>query len=69
MYPMANHDFIDTGLRIIKHCNMYSEEYKNWIRCKNKVPPIVKIIKSFKEYWVKAIALLTQRPVLAAKHG
>ncbi len=27
--PMQDHDVINIGLRIIKRCGMYSEEYKN----------------------------------------
>jgi hypothetical protein len=30
-YPMREHNVIDIGLRVIKRCGMYSEEYKNWI--------------------------------------
>ncbi len=68
-YPMDDHDVIDIGLRIIKHCGMYAEEYKNWISCKNAVPPIVKTINSFKEYWAKAIALVNQTAIPALQHG
>jgi hypothetical protein len=39
-YPMDNHNVIDIGLRVIKQCGMYSEEYKNWIARKNESPPI-----------------------------
>jgi hypothetical protein len=28
-YPMDNSDVIDIGLRVIKHCGMYTKEYKN----------------------------------------
>ena len=48
---------------------MYSEEYKNWIACKNKTPPIVETIDSFKEYWADAIALVNQTAVSASQHG
>ena len=34
-FPMDDRDVIDISLRIIKRCGMYSEEYKNWIACKN----------------------------------
>jgi len=47
-YPMDDRDVIDIGLRVIKRCGMYSEEYKNWIVRENKTPPIVKSIDSFK---------------------
>jgi hypothetical protein len=61
--PMNDRDVIDIGLRVIKHYGMYAEEYKNWISCKNVVPPIVKTINSFKEYWADAIALVNQTAV------
>jgi hypothetical protein len=68
-YPMDDHDFIDTGLHVIKRCGMYAKEYKNWISCENAVPPIVKTIDSFKEYWADAIALVNQTAVPGSQHG
>jgi len=47
-YPMDDSDVIDIGLRLIKRCGMYSEEYKNWIACVNESPPITETIDSFK---------------------
>jgi hypothetical protein len=66
---MDDHDIIDIGFRIIKHCGMYAKEYKNWILHKNAVPQIVKTINSFKEYWADVIALVNQTAVLALQHG
>jgi hypothetical protein len=40
-YPMDDLDVIDIGLCVIKRCRMYSEEYKDWIACKQATPPIV----------------------------
>ena len=68
-YPMQDHDVINIGMRIIKHCRMYSEEYKNWIVEENKSPPIVETIDSFKEYWSGAIALVNQTAALVLQHG
>ncbi len=34
-YPMEERDIIDIGLRVIKCCGMYAEEYKAWSRIKN----------------------------------
>jgi hypothetical protein len=48
---------------------MYTKEYKNWVLHENAVPPIVKTINSFKEYWADAIALVNQTAVLALYHG
>jgi hypothetical protein len=66
---MDDHDVIDIGLCIMKHCGMYAEEYKNWILHKNAVPPIIKMINSFKEYWANTIALVNQTAVPALQHG
>jgi hypothetical protein len=68
-YPIDNRDVIDIGLRIIKHCGMYTKEYKNWILRKNVVPPVVKTIDSFKEYWANAIVHVNQTAVPALQHG
>ncbi len=68
-YLMDDCDVIDIGLRIIKHCGMYAKEYKNCFLCKNAVPPIVKIIQSFKEYRANVIALVNQTAVPALQHG
>jgi hypothetical protein len=32
---MEEHDIIDIGLRVIKRCGMYAEEYKAWIGMEN----------------------------------
>ncbi len=48
-YPMDERDVINIGLRVIKCCGMYSEEYKNWIARENETPAIVETIDSFKE--------------------
>jgi hypothetical protein len=65
---MDDHDVIDIGLRVIKRCGMYSEEYKDWIAREQATPPIVKTIKSFKEYWSTAITLVNQTAIPAASH-
>jgi hypothetical protein len=68
-YLMDNCDVIDIGLRIIKHCGMYAEEYKNWILRENAAPQIIKTIDFFKEYCANAIALVNQTAVPALQHG
>ena len=60
-YPMDDRNVIDIGLRVIKRCGMYSNEYKNWIACESETPPIVKTIHSFKEYWANASQLSTRQ--------
>ena len=68
-YPMRDCDVIDIGLRVIKRCGMYSEEYKNWITREHESPPIEKTINSFKEYWSGAITLVNQTAAPASQHG
>jgi hypothetical protein len=34
-YPMEERDIINIGLRVIKCCGIYTEEYKVWIGIKN----------------------------------
>ncbi len=68
-YPRDDCDVINIGLRVIKHCEMYSEEYKNWIAHEKETPAIVKTINSVKEYWANVIALVNQTAVLASQHG
>jgi hypothetical protein len=68
-YPMRDCDVIDIGLRVIKRCGMYSEEYKNWIAWEHVSPPIDETIDSFKEYWSGVIALVNQTAAPASQHG
>ena len=68
-YPMRDCDVINIGVRVIKRCGMYSEEYKNWITREHESPPIDKTIDSFKEYWSGAIALVNQTAAPALQHG
>jgi hypothetical protein len=66
---MDGRDVIDIGLRVIKRCGMYSEEYKTWIARENESPPIIEMIDFFKEYWAAAISLVNQTAIPAANHG
>jgi hypothetical protein len=68
-YPMLDCNIIDIGLRIIKRCGMYSEEYKNWIARESESALIVKMINSFKEYWSGVIMLVNQTAAPASQHG
>jgi hypothetical protein len=72
-YPMEERDIIDIGLRVIKCCRMYAEEYKAWIGIKNAgqlAPPHVKqTLDSFKGFWSNAITLVNQMSVPALQHG
>jgi hypothetical protein len=62
-------NIVDIGLRIIKRCGMYAEEYKAWIACKAIHPRIVKTFDSFKTFWVAKITLVNQTAVPASQYG
>ena len=66
---MEERDIIDIGLCIIKRCSMYSKEYKGWITQENKLPPVTKTVKTFKNYWSKAITLVNQMASPAVQHN
>jgi hypothetical protein len=59
-YPMNDCDVINIGLRVIKRCGMYSEEYIN---------AIIEMIDSFKEYCSRVILLINQTSIPATQHG
>jgi hypothetical protein len=68
-YPMHDADIIDIGLRVIKRCGMYSEEYKQWIAREAIRPKIVETFSSFKTFWADKIALVNQTAIPASLHG
>jgi hypothetical protein len=72
-YPMEERDIIDISLRVIKHCGMYTKEYKAWIGIKNAGqlanPRIKQTLDSFKGFWSNAITLVNQTSVPALQHG
>jgi hypothetical protein len=49
-FKMNNVDIVDIGLRIIKQCRMYGEEYKAWIACKAIRPRIVETVDTSKRF-------------------
>ncbi len=53
-YPMEERDIIDIGLRVVKCCGMYAEEYKTWIGIKNAgqlvSPRVQQTLDSFKGF-------------------
>ncbi len=53
-YLMEEHDIIDICLRLIKHCGMYTKEYKAWIGIKNAGqlanPRVKQTLDSFKGF-------------------
>jgi hypothetical protein len=72
-YPMEDWDIVDIGLRVIKRCGMYAEEYKTWIGIDNAgqhaTPPEKQTLDTFKKFWANAINLVNQTSVPAMQHG
>jgi hypothetical protein len=72
-YPMEECNIINIGLRVIKCCGMYAEEYKVWIGIKNAgqlvLPCVKQTLDYFKGFWSNAITLINQTGVPALQHG
>jgi hypothetical protein len=72
-YLMEERDIIDIGLRVIKRCGMYAEEYKAWIGMENAgqlaSPHVKQTLDSFKGFWSNSITLVNQTSVPALQHG
>jgi hypothetical protein len=66
---MANQDIVDVGLRVIKWCGMYAEEYKAWIAHKAICQRIGEAFDSFKTFWAAKITLVNQTAVPASQYG
>jgi hypothetical protein len=47
-YRMKDVNIVNIGLRIIKRCGMYGEEYKAWIACETIRPRIIETVDTFK---------------------
>jgi hypothetical protein len=68
-FTMADCNIVDIGLRIIKWCSMYANEYKAWIACKAVRPRIDKTFDSFKTFWAAKITLVNQTAIPASQYG
>ena len=72
-YPIPIRDIIDIGIRVIKRCGLYNEEYKQWIaRGKSNAaatPAIRETFDSFKTWWADKITLVNQTAIPAGLHG
>jgi hypothetical protein len=66
---MKGVNIVDIGLRLIKRCGMYSEEYKARIACEAIRPRIVETFDSFKSFWADKISLVNQTAIPASLHG
>ena len=49
-YPIVDCDIVDIGIRIIKQCGLYAEEYKSWIARATAIPRIVETLDMFKTF-------------------
>jgi hypothetical protein len=69
-FKMNDANIIDIGLRIIKQCRMYSEEYKAWIAFEALRPRIVRMVDTFKTFLATKITLVVnQTAIPASMHG
>jgi hypothetical protein len=68
-FMMNDVNIVNIGLRIIKQCGMYGEEYKAWIACEAVRPHIVKTVDTFKMFWAAKITLVDQTSIPASMHG
>ena len=68
-YKMNDINVVDIGLRLIKRCGMYAEEYKVWITREAIRPRIVETFDTFKTFWADKIALVNQTAIPAGLHG
>jgi hypothetical protein len=66
---MNDLDIVDIGLRIIKQCGMYGEEYKAWIARKVICPHIVEMFDTFKMFWAAKNMLVNQTVIPTGLHG
>ncbi len=63
---MADRDIANIGLRVIKRCGMYAEEYKAWITRESERPRIVETFDTFKMFWAAKITIVNQKRYLLA---
>jgi hypothetical protein len=68
-FTMNNRDIVNIGLRVIKCCGIYAEEYKAWIACEAICPKIVENLDSFKMFWSAKITLVNQTSIPASLQG
>ena len=50
-HPINDEDLVDIGLRVLRKCGLYPEEYKSWIARDEKE----RTYAHFKQYWALAI--------------
>jgi hypothetical protein len=68
-YPIVDRNIVNIGIRVIKQCGLYAEEYKSWIARATATPHIVKMLDTFKKFWADKITLVNQTAIPASLHG
>ena len=68
-YPIVDRDIVDIGIRVIKRCGLYAEEYKSWIARATATPRIIETLDTFKTFWADKITLVNQTAIPASSHG
>ena len=68
-YPIVDRDIVDIGIRVIKRCGLYAEEYKSWIARATATPRVVETLDTFKTFWAGKITLVNQTAIPASSRG
>jgi hypothetical protein len=68
-YLIVNRDIVNIGIRVIKRCGLYAEEYKSWIARATATPHITETLDTFKTIWADKITLVNQTTIPASSHG
>jgi hypothetical protein len=68
-YLIADCNIVDIGIRVIKRCGLYVEEYKSWIARVTAAPRIAETLDMFKTFRADKITLVNQTAIPASSHG
>jgi hypothetical protein len=67
-YPIVDRNIVDIGIRVIKRCGLYAEEYKSWIAQATATPRIIETLNTFKKFLADKITLVNQTAIPASSH-
>ena len=68
-YQIVDRVIINIGIRVIKQCGLYVEEYKQWISQATATPLIAEMLDTFKTFWADKITFVNQTAIPASAHG
>ena len=68
-YLLFDCNIVDIGIRVIKLCGLYGEEYKSWIAQATTTPRVIETLDTLKTFWANKITLVNQRAIPASAHG